>query len=299
MQIDLESLKTVATKLHNLEILRSSPVVNADFVRQELSGPGAKTAASDDLKAQMLRSVIQRETLRLLQDAWDEAHEGQNVPRPRTLIDQLQADYATGDDDLFNLSLLWACDVSDGSLTVKLVTEEVGYNATTLYRRRLKAIEVSLWPAIQALEQQAGINLRSTGIEAYLHNRIALWERSGITVDSRFVKLTMHVDLGPEAGARRWQLESRSTFNSLTSLLATLRDPPAFVLLGAPGAGKSTLLAHLEYNFALRALHDHSSPLPFMARLGQYGLDGDRPNPDEWLSAQWKQRNPLALPLRN
>jgi len=85
-------------------------------------------------------------------------------------------------------------------------------------------------------------------LEAYRLGRIAEWSQPRYRLDTRFVALTLLVDMGEEALSGRW-MPRDERFTDLRSLLADVHEP-VVVLLGPPGSGKSTLLRRLELDLA-------------------------------------------------
>lgn len=121
-------------------------------------------------------------------------------------------------------------------------------------------------------------------------------DRHDESFGSRFVNLTLCIDLGEDAPDGRWH-DTDSHFTSLSDLLLA-RTEPAFVVLGPPGSGKSSILRQLQFDVALADAVTPSWPLAFLVELNEYradNLDEPPPPPDQWLEAQWSRRFP-ALP---
>lgn len=132
---------------------------------------------------------------------------------------------------------------------------------------------------------------------AYRLGRVAEWSLPRYRLDSRFVELSLLVDLGEESQSGRWQAREER-FTDLRHVLAEVREP-AVVLLGPPGSGKSTLLRRLELDLARDALGpgdpEVAAPLTFLVSLNQYrpaSPKADPPAPREWLAERWAARYP-------
>lgn len=137
---------------------------------------------------------------------------------------------------------------------------------------------------------------------AYRLGRIAEWSLPRYRLDSRFVNLSLLVDLGEEAQSGRWQAREEH-FADLRDVLAGVSEP-AVVVLGPPGSGKSTLLRRLELDLSRDALGpgdlDAAAPLTFFVSLNQYrsvAPDAALPAPKDWLAERWAARYPQLPPL--
>ena len=137
---------------------------------------------------------------------------------------------------------------------------------------------------------------------AYRLGRIAEWSLPRYRLDSRFVDLSLLVDMGEEAQSGRWQAREEH-FADLRDVLAMVAEP-AVVLLGPPGSGKSTLLRRLELDLSRDALGpgdtDAAAPLTFFVSLNQYrsaASDAALPSPKDWLAERWAARYPQLPPL--
>lgn len=132
---------------------------------------------------------------------------------------------------------------------------------------------------------------------AYRIGRIAEWSLPRYRLDSRFVELSLMVDLGEESQSGRWQ-PREERFADLRSVLSSVAEP-AVVLLGPPGSGKSTLLRRVELDLSSDALGpgdlDVAAPLTFLVSLNQYrpaAPDAPLPSPKAWLAERWAARYP-------
>jgi formylglycine-generating enzyme required for sulfatase activity len=144
----------------------------------------------------------------------------------------------------------------------------------------------------------------------YRLGRIAEWCLPRYRLDSRFVELSLLVDLGEESQSGRWKAREER-FTDLRAVLAAV-DEPAVVLLGPPGSGKSTLLRRLELDLSRDALGpgepealgpgepEAIAPLSFLISLNQYqppAPGAALPAPREWLAERWAARFPKLPPL--
>jgi len=139
-------------------------------------------------------------------------------------------------------------------------------------------------------------------VTGYRLGRIAEWSLPRYRLDSRFVTLTLLVDLGEESVSGRWR-EREERFSNLRDVLAAVGEP-AVVILGPPGCGKSTLLRRLELDVAHDALgpgeEGEAPALTFFVSLNRYRPEvpgGYPPTPKDWLAARWAERFPSMPPL--
>jgi formylglycine-generating enzyme required for sulfatase activity len=150
---------------------------------------------------------------------------------------------------------------------------------------------VALYPAAELVSYRLG--------------RIAEWSLPRYRLDSRFVELSLLVDLGEESVSGRWKTREER-FTDLRAVLAAV-DEPAVVLLGPPGSGKSTLLRRLELDLSRDALgpgepgdDESGPPLTFLISLNQYlppAPGAPLPAPRDWLAERWATRFPKLPPL--
>ncbi len=129
---------------------------------------------------------------------------------------------------------------------------------------------------------------------AFCHAALRRGADKRYQVDSRFVRLNILRDMGPEAQGGRFVQDAARTFTDLRALLEAVEDP-CVVLLGAPGGGKSTLLQRLSYDSALNALNAPSSRLPWVVPLNDYPADEN--DPHDWLAKRWAREHPGMPPF--
>jgi formylglycine-generating enzyme required for sulfatase activity len=149
---------------------------------------------------------------------------------------------------------------------------------------------------------EAAARYPAAELVAYRLGRIAEWSLPRYRLDSRFVDLSLLVDLGEESQSGRWQARTER-FADLRKVLAAVGEP-AVVLLGPPGSGKSTLLGRLELDLSRDALGpgdpESAAPLTFFISLNQYrpaAPGAPLPAPADWLAERWATRFPKLPPL--
>lgn len=128
--------------------------------------------------------------------------------------------------------------------------------------------------------------------------RVAEWSRPRYRLDSRFVGLTLLLDMGERALSGRWQAQDR-TYDGLGALLDD-QDAPALALLGPPGSGKSTLLRRMELDACVQALRGETERVCFLQSLSQYRParpGGPAPEPGAWLAERWAASGDALEPL--
>ncbi|QQS45407.1 MAG: SUMF1/EgtB/PvdO family nonheme iron enzyme [Acidobacteriota bacterium] len=130
-------------------------------------------------------------------------------------------------------------------------------------------------------------------LNEFRQDRIAEWSRPQFKLDSRFVSLTLIMDMGDQA-QERWHRQENLRFNDLGQALKKVEDHPVVVLLGAPGSGKSTLLRHLQLQHSEERLNSESAEVSFFIQLNGYRArsNGEYPEPAEWLNSRWKALYP-------
>jgi formylglycine-generating enzyme required for sulfatase activity len=139
---------------------------------------------------------------------------------------------------------------------------------------------------------------KPTDIPAFRACRIAEWSLPRYYLDKRFVNLTLLLDKG-ETEQQRWQRAEDYRFKDLREVLDKAQTDPVLALLGAPGSGKSTLLRRLQLDHSIDRLRDGGEQISFFIQLNGYRtkLNGDSPDPREWLGARWGSLYPQLPPL--
>lgn len=134
-----------------------------------------------------------------------------------------------------------------------------------------------------------------TALKHYHRQTIASLSDGRYQLDSRFVKLTLLLDQGPEAqGLRFVEDDKQRQFNNLEELLDTIEEQ-AVVILGEPGSGKTTLLRRLQHDLAQAALLGDQEQSVLFAPLNSFrALQSSQaiPEPMNWLAEMWQKRYP-------